>query len=63
MVDEAEIIVLDVVHGAAHAGVAFAEAEVVGGIGFGRFPLGPVPVTAVLEIDDVDGVAMDDGLA
>jgi hypothetical protein len=60
-VEECDVVGLDVVHGAAHAGVAFAEAEVVGGVVFGGFAAGPIPLAAVLEVDDVDGVVADDG--
>ena len=58
---EGEIVALEILHAAAHAGKTFAETEIVGGIGFGRFAGGPIPIAAVLEIDDVDGVAADDG--
>ena len=57
--DEAGIVALEVVHRAAHAGVAFAEAQIVGRVIFRRFAGGPIPVAAILEIDDINGVSMD----
>ena len=61
VLDEGEVVGLDVVHGAAHPGEALAETQVVGGIGLGRFALGPVPAAAVLKITDEDGVTGNGG--
>ena len=60
VVDERGVVALDVVHLAPHPGVALAEPQVVGRVGLGRLALRPVPAAAVLEVDDVDGVAGDD---
>src|ERR1051325_9522295 len=56
-------VALDVLHRAAHAGVALAKAKVVGRVVLGRLAPGPVPATAVLEVDDVDGVVADNRAA
>lgn len=56
VLNKGKIIALKVLHAAAHPRKAFAETKVVGGIGFRRFAGGPVPVTAILEVDDVDGM-------
>ena len=52
-----------ITHRAAHAGEGFAEAQVVGGVRFGRFAFGPIPIAAVLEIDDENGMIVHDGSA
>ena len=57
--DEGDVVALRVVHRAAHAGKTFAEAQIVGGIVLGRFALRPVPVAAVLQIHDENGVVAD----
>ncbi|MFM1942454.1 MAG: hypothetical protein RI897_1436 [Verrucomicrobiota bacterium] len=61
VMEEGDVIALDVVHCAAHAGVALAETEVVGCVFFGGFTLSPVPVASVLEVDDEDLVLLDHG--
>src|SRR5688500_5677688 len=61
VLDEGEVIALEILHAAAHAGKTFAKTEIVSGIGFGRFAGGPIPIAAVLKVDDVDGMAADDG--
>src|SRR5439155_20345954 len=43
--------------------VTFAEAEVVGRIVLGRFAVGPVPVAAILQIDNVNRVAANNRAA
>ena len=43
-------------HLTAHAGVCLAEAQVIGRAGDGRLALCPVPVPAVLQVDDVHRV-------
>lgn len=58
MMQEGGVVTLGVVHGAAHAGVAFAEAEVVSRVVGGRLALAPVPVAAVLDVDDINRVAV-----
>src|SRR5258705_5944962 len=59
-VDEDNVVALQIMHHAAHAGEAFAEAQVVGRIILWRFAFRPVPVAAVLNIDDVDIVLAHD---
>lgn len=61
--EEGDVVELEIMHRAAHAGEAFAEAEIVSGVFFGRFAFGPVPIPAVLEVDDVKGMVVDDGAA
>ena len=56
---ERRVVALQVVHRAAHARVALAEAQVVGRVRLGRLALRPVPAAAVLQIDDVDRVVAD----
>ena len=63
MMKEGGVVALGVVHDTAHAGVAFAEAEVVGGVVLGGLAPGPVPAAPVLDVDDVNAVAGDDGTA
>src|SRR5882724_6662376 len=63
VVQKNDVVALEVFHGATDTGEAFAEAQVVGGAVFGRFAGGPVPVAAVLNVHDVDGVVVDDGSA
>ena len=60
MVDHCQIVALHVPHEAAHAGIALAEAEIVGRAGLGRLARRPVPAAAVLEVNDVDRMAGDD---
>src|SRR3954468_8651176 len=57
MVHKGQVIGLDVTHRTAHAGEAFAEAEVIRGIRLWWLAIGPVPAAAILEIDHVDAVA------
>ena len=59
--NERGIVALQVVHRGAHAGVAFAEPQVIGRIVFGGLALRPVPAAGILQIDDVDRRAADDG--
>ena len=60
---ERGVVALDVMHRAAHARKTFAEAEIVRGIGFGRFAFGPIPIAAVLQIDYENGMAGDNWAA
>ena len=60
---EGGVVALGVMHGTAHAGVAFAEAQVVGRVVLGGLALGPVPAATVLDVDYINGVASDDGPA
>src|SRR3954468_23426545 len=60
MLHEGEVIALQILHAPAHSRKAFAEAEVVGGVGLGRLTLCPIPVPAVLQIDDIDLVPLHD---
>ena len=55
ILNEGQVIALEVLHAATHAGETFAEAEVVSGIRFWRFAGGPIPIAAVLEITDAAG--------
>src|SRR4051812_27274968 len=43
LMHERDVIRLHIVHGAAHARVAFAEAQVIGGVGLRRLAVRPVP--------------------
>ena len=58
IVNERRVVALQIVHAAPHARVAFAKAQVIGGVCFGRFAGGPVPAAAVLEVDDEDRVVL-----
>ena len=61
-VQEDNVITLQILHRSAHARKALAEAEIVSRVVLGRFAFAPVPVAAILEIDNEDVVIMDDGL-
>ncbi len=54
MVDESEIVALEILHATPHTGEAFTEAQVVRGVCFRRFTFSPIPISAVLQIDDVN---------
>ncbi len=60
MMEEHQIIALYVMEGTSHPRVALAEPEVIGRVGLGGLAVGPIPVAAVLEVDDVEAVAADD---
>ena len=60
---ESDIVALEIMHRAAHAGETFAEAEVVGGIIFRRFALRPIPVSTILNVDNVKIMIVNDGPA
>src|SRR5262245_3718859 len=60
IVQERYIVALRVRHRAAHAREAFAETQVVSGIVFRRLALGPIPLSAVLDIHDEQTVVADD---
>src|SRR5260370_1174410 len=57
--EEGDVIALDIAHGSAHSREAFAKSKIVGGVVFGRFARGPIPVTAVLDIHDEELVIAD----
>ena len=59
MVDERRVVALKIAQRTPHPRIALAEPQVIGGVGLGRLSLGPVPAAAVLEVDDVEGVAAD----
>src|ERR1041385_3705868 len=61
MLDEDHVVALEIVHCAAHAGKAFAEAKVVSGVVLGRLAFGPVPVSAVLNVHDINFMVVNDG--
>src|SRR6266480_3898462 len=63
LVREQDIIALQIMHRTAHAGETFAEAKVVGRIVLWRFAFGPIPVSAILNVYDVNVVFMDNGPA
>src|SRR5690349_17170408 len=56
---KSEVVLLRVTHRAAHAGKAFAKAQIIRGRRFRRLALRPVPTAPVLKIHDEDGVAGD----
>jgi hypothetical protein len=56
----AHVVGFEIIHGATHARKTFAEAKVVSWVGLGRFALRPIPIAAVLNVHDVDGVVADD---
>ena len=60
VLDEGCVVALQVVERAAHPGEALAETEIVGRIGLWGLTSGPIPPTAVLEVDHVKAVAADD---
>ncbi len=57
---EVDVVALVIMHSAVHAVVAFAKTQVIGGVVFGGFALGPVPVATILDIHHVEGMAADD---
>jgi len=61
MIGEGDVVTLGIVHGTSHAIVALAEAQIIGWIIFGRFTLAPVPVSAILNIDDIKGMILHNG--
>src|SRR5262249_27763625 len=63
MMNEQQVITLDVVKIASHAGIALAEPEVVSGVALGGLALRPIPVAAVLEVDDVEAMITDHALS
>ena len=50
---EGVVVALRVVHGAAHARVAFAKEQVIGGIFLGRLALRPAPPVAFPKNDPI----------
>src|SRR3954470_8891178 len=63
IVDEGGVVTLDVMHGAAHARKAFAESQIISGICFRCLAFGPIPISAILQINDENGVTRHDGTA
>ena len=61
MMCEGDVITLCVMHGAPHAVVALAEAQVIGGVILGGFALTPVPVSTLLNIYYIKGMILHDG--
>ena len=55
---EGDVITLGIMHGSPHAVVAFAEAQVIGGVILGWLALAPVPAPPILDIDDINGVIL-----
>ena len=45
---------------AAHPGKAFAETKIIGRTAFRRFALRPVPVSAILDVDDINRMVLHD---
>ena len=58
--DEERVVALKIVHDPTHPRKALTEPEVVGGVCLGGLSFSPIPISAVLEIDDVDGVILHD---
>src|SRR5438046_4054436 len=55
------VVALDIAHRAAHARITLAETQIIGRIVLRRLAFGPVPVAAVLQIDHVNCMILDDG--
>jgi hypothetical protein len=60
IVEKSDIVTLDILHVATHAGETLAETEIVGWVGFGWLSFGPIPVAAVLDIDHEDRMVAND---
>ena len=54
------VIAAKIFHFAPHAGKTFAEAQIVSRVVLGRFTLAPVPIAAILQINDANVVAVND---
>ena len=52
--EESDIVALHIIHRAAHAREAFAEAQVVRWIVLRRFTLRPIPIPSVLDVHDIE---------
>src|SRR5438045_6485449 len=60
VMQEGDIVALEVMHCPAHAGEALTKAQVIGSVVLRRLAFAPIPVAAVLKVDDEDRVIVDD---
>src|SRR5271163_2973002 len=54
MLDKCQVVALLVLERSAHARVALAETEIIGGTRLGRLTSSPIPASSVLKVDDVE---------
>ena len=59
---ERDVIALEVMHHAPHPREAFAKPQIISGIVLWGFTLRPIPIAAVLDIDNVNRVVVDDAV-
>src|SRR3954467_8575618 len=60
VMQEGDIVALEVMHCPAHAGEALTEAQVIGSVVLRRLAFAPIPVAAVLKVDDEGRGIVDD---
>ena len=57
------VIALEIMHRASHAGITLAKAKVIRRVVLRRLTARPIPLAAVLDIDHVNRMPGNDGLA
>src|SRR4051812_8642618 len=60
IVGEKDVVALEIMHHAAHPGKALTKPEVVSRVVLRRLSFRPIPISAILQIDDIDLVIPDD---